>query len=137
MATPGISPRKQKLLEERMHELDIQEKELVEKFIRCAGKGGQKINKTSSCVYLLHTPSGMEIKCQRDRSQALNRYYARQMLCEAIAEKRHGEKTARRQAQEKIKRQKRRRSRRAKEKTLEEKKKQGEKKAQRRPVRPE
>ena len=81
-----VSTTKESELYKRMAELNIDESDLVEKFIRGSGSGGQKINKTSSCVYLLHKPSGTEVKCQTTRSQAMNRFYARRELCEKIAE---------------------------------------------------
>ena len=99
--------------------LNITEADLVEKFIKGTGPGGQKINKTSSCVYLRHTPSGIEVKCQSGRSQSLNRYLARRELCERLAEQTRGLISARRQELERIRRQKRRRSRRQKQKMLE------------------
>ena len=128
----GVSPEKESQLEKRMASLGIRETDLVEKFIKGSGKGGQKINKTSSCVYLLHKPSGIEIKCQRERSQAMNRFFARRELCDRMEEKIRGEKSARRQEAEKIRRQKRRRSRRQKARMLEDKRKQSEKKSNRR-----
>jgi protein subunit release factor B len=131
MPTPNVTPQKQAALQRKMEKLGIREEDLVEKFIKGSGPGGQKINKTSSCVYLLHKPSGIEIKCQRERSQAMNRFFARRELCDRLAEKTLGEKSARRKAAEKIRRQKRRRSRRAKERMLEEKHKQSEKKKRR------
>ena len=134
MADLHISSDKWKALKERMAQLGIHDRDLVEKFVLGSGPGGQKVNKTASCVYLKHVPSGLEVKTQATRSRAVNRYHARRELCERLAEKIHGEKTARRQAEEKIRRQKRRRSRRAKQKMLEEKRKQSEKKTLRRPV---
>ena len=122
-------------LRKRMAELGIQEEDLIEKFIRGSGKGGQKINKTASCVYLKHKPSGEEIKCQRSRSREMNRFFVRRELCERMADKIEGEKSKRQAAIEKIRRQKRRRSRRQKEKMLEKKHQQAEKKARRQPVR--
>lgn len=122
---------KREQLEKRMEALGILEADLEEKFIQGSGSGGQKINKTSSCVYLRHEPSGIEVKCQQGRSQALNRFLARRELCERIEEEREGRKSARRQQQEKIRRQKRRRSRRQKLRMLEEKHKQSEKKQRR------
>ncbi len=119
---------------ERMQSLDILEKDLEENFIRGSGKGGQKINKTSSCVQLLHRPTGIEIRCQRTRSQADNRYWARRELCERIEEKVMGEQSEKQQAIEKIRRQKRRRSRRAKARMLDAKTRQGEKKRLRGPM---
>ena len=129
-----VRAEKEAQLLARMDELDIREEDIEEKFIRGSGKGGQKINKTSSCVYLLHQPSGIEIKCQQDRSQAMNRFIARRELCERVAEQVHGEKTRKQQEAEKIRRQKRRRSRRAKEQVLQEKHKVSKKKADRRGV---
>jgi protein subunit release factor B len=102
----------------RMARLGLREQDLEEQFIRGSGPGGQKINKTSSTVWLRHKPSGIDVKCGRERSQALNRYLARRELCERMEEKVLGARSARRQAIEKIRRQKRRRSRRQKEKML-------------------
>ena len=132
-----ISPEKQEKLKERMERLGIREEDLEEHFIRGSGKGGQKINKTSSCVQLIHQPTGTEIRCQQTRSQADNRYWARRELCERIEEKVLGEKSAKQQAIEKIRRQKRRRSRRARARMLDEKSKQGEKKRLRGRIRPD
>jgi protein subunit release factor B len=125
--------RKEKFdeLHEKMARLGIKEEELVEKFILGSGSGGQKINKTSSCVYLKHIPSGIEVKCQRERSRELNRYYARKELCDKIEEKIEHKKSERQQMIEKIRRQKRRRSRKSKEKMLAAKKQQSEKKSMR------
>lgn len=113
-----VSQEKEAELAARMEALGIREEDLTEKFIRGSGPGGQKINKTSSCVYLRHAPSGLEIKCQATRSQSLNRFMARRELCERLAASQNVEKTKRQQAAEKIRRQKRRRSRRSKEKML-------------------
>ncbi|MBN1269300.1 MAG: peptide chain release factor-like protein [Kiritimatiellae bacterium] len=134
MSAFPVTPEKQNQLLRRMESLGIREGDLVEKFVKGSGRGGQKINKTSSCVYLLHKPSGIEVKCQRERSQAMNRFFARRELCDRLEERVRGEKSARRQAIEKIRRQKRRRSRKQKERMLEGKKKQAEKKERRRPV---
>lgn len=132
-----VTPDKQEKLKVRMAELGIREEDLDEHFIRGSGKGGQKINKTSSCVQLIHRPSGMEIRCQQTRSQADNRYWARRDLCDRIEEIALGEKSAKQQAIEKIRRQKRRRSRRAKARMLDNKSKQGEKKRLRGRIRPD
>ncbi len=133
----AVSPVKQRDIEARMAKLGILEEDLTEKFVRGSGPGGQKINKTSSCVYLFHRPSGIEIKCRQERSQALNRFIARRELCEKLEERILGEKSAVRQKIEKIRRQKRRRSRRQKERMLQDKHQQSDKKTRRRPVRPE
>jgi protein subunit release factor B len=113
-------------LADRMERLGIKESDLVEKFILGSGSGGQKINKTSSCVYLKHLPSGIEVKCQRDRSREMNRFFARRELCDKLEEALFQEKSKRRQAIEKIRRQKRRRSRKAQEKVLASKKQRSE-----------
>jgi len=127
-----ISPDKQAALEARMAELGITEADLVEKFILGSGSGGQKINKTHSCVYLKHEPSGIEIKCQATRSRELNRYHARRELCETLDERRLGRESKRRQAIEKIRRQKRRRSRRSKQRSIADKRIRSRKKQLRR-----
>lgn len=128
----SVSKEKQDELLARMEKLGVQEGDLIEKFILGSGSGGQKINKTNSCVYLKHLPSGLEIKCQRDRSRAMNRFLARRDLCEKIEELQSEEKSERKQTIEKIRRQKRRRSRRSKEKMLAAKHRHSEKKSQRR-----
>jgi protein subunit release factor B len=129
-----ITQEKWERLQERMDKLGISEADLSEQFIRASGKGGQKVNKTSSCVQLVHKPSGIDIRCQKSRLQGSNRYFARQDLCDRLEEKILGIKSKRRQEQEKVRRQKRRRSRRAKNKMLDAKTKHGEKKALRRPI---
>jgi protein subunit release factor B len=134
MAIFPVSEEKAAALTVRMERLGIREADLEEAFIRGSGSGGQKVNKTSSCVQLRHRPSGIEVKCQQERSQAMNRYFARRELCDRLEERVKGEASARRQEQEKVRRQKRRRSRRQKARMLDEKKKQGDKKEQRRRV---
>lgn len=118
----SLSKEKIDELAARMERLGIKEEDLIEKFILGSGKGGQKINKTSSCVYLKHLPSGLEVKCGRDRSRAMNRFLARRDLCDRLEERVLGEKSKKEQEFEKIRRQKRRRSRKQKEKMLAEKK---------------
>lgn len=113
----------------RMAKLKIDEDDLIEKFILGSGKGGQKVNKTYSCVYLKHIPSGTEVKCQKTRSRDLNRLYARRDICESLEEDIFKEKSVRRQKVEKLRRQKRKRSKRAQEKVLANKKIQSKKKA--------
>jgi protein subunit release factor B len=124
----GASEKKQAAIREKMERLGIQEKDLVEKFIRSSGKGGQNVNKVATCVYLKHIPSGIEVKVQRERSQALNRFLARRLLADKLEEKITGRISEQQQRREKIRRQKRKRSKRAKEKILAEKKQQSEKK---------
>ncbi len=133
MADSTLGSEKDARLRQRMEELGIREEALTEKFVQGSGPGGQKVNKTSSCVCLSYPAEGIDIKCQRTRSLALNRYYARWTLCERMAERIDGERSRRQQEAEKIRRQKRRRSRRQQARMLDEKRKHGEKKAQRRP----
>ena len=126
-----VSPAKEKDLLDKMQKYGIKEGEIEEKFIRGSGPGGQKIHKTSSCVYIHHLPSGIEVKCQLTRSQALNRYHARKLLVQEMETRIEGKMSAEEQKREKIRRQKRRRSRRAKQKMLDNKKKQSQQKQQR------
>lgn len=126
-----ISESKKEDLKKKMDHLGIYEKDIEEKFIRSHGKGGQKVNKTSSCVYLKHKPSGIEVKCQRERSRALNRFFARRILVNKIEILVLGELSEERKRIEKIRRQKRKRSKRAKEKMLNDKAKKSQKKKER------
>ncbi|MCI0602512.1 peptide chain release factor-like protein [bacterium] len=119
---------------ERLNELGVRPEDLVEKFIRSGGHGGQNVNKVSTCVYLKHLPTGIEVKSQRERSQALNRFHARRMLADKIENLIKGKKSAEQQRIEKIRRQKRKRSKRAKEKMLADKHHQSEKKKERRSI---
>jgi len=134
MAIYPVSDEKSGALVLRMEQLGIREEDIVESFIRGSGSGGQKVNKTSSCVQLLHKPTGIEVKCQRERSQAMNRFFARRELCDRVESKIKGIQSAKQQEQEKVRRQKRRRSRRQKARMLDDKKKHGEKKSHRRNV---
>lgn len=111
-----------------MEKLGIREEEIEESFIRSGGRGGQHVNKTSTCVYLKHVPTGTEVKCQEGRSQGLNRYRARVLLMRKIEEMVRGEESEEKRRIEKIRRQKRKRSKRAKEKVLAEKRMTSEKK---------
>ncbi len=122
-------------MKEKMASLNIREEDIEESFIRSSGRGGQHVNKTSTCVYLKHGPTGIEVKCQEERSQALNRYRARVILANKIEQIIRGKESAEIQRIEKIRRQKRKRSKRAKEKMLAEKKITGEKKKLRGPIR--
>jgi protein subunit release factor B len=126
-----VSSAKQQALEERFARLGIREEDLEESFVRSGGKGGQNVNKVSTCVVLIHAPTKTQVKCQRERSQALNRFRARQLLADKIERAILGERSAEAQRVAKIRRQKRRRSRRAKEKILAEKHHRAETKARR------
>lgn len=124
----GVSLEKEQALRDRMKKLGIRDEDLVEKFVRSGGHGGQNVNKVATCVYLKHIPSGIEVKCQKERSQALNRFYARRLLADKLENQILGEQSAEQQRIEKIRRQKRKRSKRAKEKMLANKRAQSEKK---------
>ena len=127
----SVRDKKGEALRIKMEELGIYEKDILEKFIRSSGKGGQNVNKVATCVYLKHIPTKTEVKCQKERSQALNRYRARQILVERIETEIKGRESEEQKRIAKIRRQKRKRSKRAKEKMLEDKKKQAEKKKSR------
>jgi len=134
MALPtkfSVSPEKERTLQERMEQLGIDEKDIIERFVRSSGHGGQNVNKVATCVYLKHIPTGVEVKCQQERSQAMNRFLARRILADKIENIALGRESKQQQTREKIRRQKRRRSRRAKEKVLHSKHITGEKKRSR------
>lgn len=135
MARFPISSEKEKQLLERMQALGVREEDIEEQFVRSSGAGGQNVNKVSSCVVLLHRPSGVRVRCQQERSQALNRFLARRILLDKIDAKIRG--TAAEEARQiaKIRRQKHKRSRRAKLRLLADKRRHGDKKSLRAAVR--
>ena len=135
MTSFPVSVRKSRELDKLMRRLGVQERDFEEHFVRSSGPGGQNVNKVSSCVVLRHRPSGLEVRCQQERSQALNRFLARRVLLERLEAKRLGELSAEARRIAKIRRQKRKRSRRAKEKLLRDKRLRTEKKSMRGPVR--
>ena len=133
MTERAIRPETVQRIRQLMERAGIRDPDVEETFVRGSGAGGQKINKTSSCVFLSYPTAGIEVKCQRSRSLALNRHYARWELCERIAEIREGEISRRQMEAEKVRRQKRRRSRRQRAKMLDDKHRHAVKKSRRKP----
>lgn len=129
-----VNPQKENQLEEKMLKYRVFEKDIEEKFVLSGGKGGQNVNKLSTCVYLKHLPTGLEVKCQKERSQSLNRFLARRILVEKIESSILGKASEEQLKIEKLRRQKRKRSKRAKDKMLKSKKLQSDKKLLRKPV---
>lgn len=111
MITFAVSEEKNRWLIRKMEELSITESDIQEQFIRSSGKGGQHVNKTSTCVYLKHLPTGIEIKCMQDRSQSVNRFLARRELVEAV-ERMSGRPTAADAELQRIRKQKSKRKKR-------------------------
>ena len=132
MSLYPVSIEKERRLLERMKQWNVRESDIRETFVRAQGRGGQKVNKTSSCVMLEHIPTGIAVKCQTERSQAMNRFIARRMLLDKIESRELGRQSTERQRIEKIRRQKKRRSRKSREKMLRLKKERGELKELRR-----
>ena len=133
----AVSAAKAGALAERMERLGIREEDIEESFVRSRGKGGQNVNKVATCVVLIHSPTGTLVKCQRERSQALNRFHARCLLADKLERAILGKQSAAAQRIAKLRRQKRRRSRRAKEKILAEKRARGAIKSMRTRVPPD
>lgn len=132
MSLYPVSDAKSQALKRRFEKLGIRESDIRESFVRSGTAGGQNVNKVSTCVQLKHIPTGLEVKCQAERSQALNRFLARRLLADRIEQRMTGEVSRLQRAAEKIRRQKRRRSRRSKAKMLDAKRMHGQKKSLRR-----
>ena len=132
MGTFPVNTEKETQLAQRMAGLGVSEADIEESFVRSGGHGGQNVNKTATCVLLVHRPTGLQVKCQTTRHQGINRFLARRLLMDKIEALRTGYVAAERARVEKIRRQKRRRSRRAKARMLVDKAYQSDKKQARR-----
>jgi protein subunit release factor B len=119
----------------RLAALGARMEDIEESFVRSGGHGGQNVNKTSTCVLLVHRPTGLQVKCQATRHQGRNRELARELLLDKLAALRKSRADAERARVEKLRRQKRPRSRGAKERMLEVKSRHATKKKFRQPVR--
>jgi protein subunit release factor B len=110
----GVTEQKARALEQRMGACGLQESDLAESFVRSSGPGGQHVNKTATCVMLIHKPTGLQVKCQESRSQLLNRYYARKAMCEQLEAKALGKASPEARRRARVRKQKDRRKRRSK-----------------------
>jgi protein subunit release factor B len=113
-----ITGQKWQKLQDRMRQSGVEEKDLVEQFVRSAGHGGQNVNKVATCVMLTHHPTGIQVKCQAGRAQAFNRYQARVILLGKIEQQKKAKHQAAVAAVEKERRRKRKRTKAAKEQML-------------------
>ncbi|MGI9554175.1 MAG: peptide chain release factor family protein [Thermodesulfobacteriota bacterium] len=113
----NVSPVKERALLKKMHELGISEDDIVATFVKSGGKGGQNVNKNSTCVNLKHIPSGITVKFQKERSQLLNRFFARRELVSKIEEIKLGKRSPKQQKADKIRKQKLKRRKRNLEKS--------------------
>ena len=134
MSAFPVSPEKETQLSQRMAALRVAEADLEESFVRSGGHGGQNVNKTSTCVLLVHRPTGVQVKCQETRQQGLNRFIARRLLLDKLEALQQAKLGAERDRREKLRRQKRPRSKGAKRRMLADKSHNAGKKAARRSV---
>lgn len=135
MTDEGFVTRRQRIVKERMLRLGLRDEDIIENFVASSGPGGQNVNKVATCVQLKHIPTGVEVRCQKERSQAANRYAARVILCEKVEGRLAALGAQERQRQEKIRRQNRRRSQASRLRMLDTKRRHAQKKKMRRKVR--
>jgi len=134
VGTFPVSLDKEDQLAARMAKLGVREADIDESFVRSGGHGGQNVNKVSTCVMLLHRPTGLQVKCQDTRQQGMNRFIARKLLLDKIEDRRRSAEAARRAEHELLRRQKRRPSLGARRRNVEAKRQHAVKKAGRRRV---
>ena len=132
MSALPVSSEKEDQLARRLAALGVRESEIEESFVRSGGHGGQNVNKTSTCVALVHRPTGIQVKCQTTRHQGQNRMLARELLVEKLEARKKAAVEAERARVEKVRRQKRGRSRAAKQRILADKSHRATKKDSRR-----
>lgn len=109
----GVTLEKMQALMDRMEACNLREADIQEKFVSSSGPGGQKVNRSATCVCLTHVPSGLHVKMQQSRSQGLNRFYARRRLCELVEGKTLGAAFIEAKKAARVRKQKIRRRRRA------------------------
>lgn len=119
-------------IEARLAAVDARSADVDERFVRGTGAGGQKINKTSSTVWLRHRPTGIEVRCQRERSQVVNRELAWTELCAKLEQRRREALAGQQDARERDRRRRRQKSRAQKARMIEGKKHRASIKARRR-----
>ena len=132
MSTLPVSTEKEAQLTQRMTTLGVRAADVEESFVRSGGHGGQNVNKVSTCVMLVHRPTGVQVKCQETRQQGLNRFIAWHLLLDKIEAQRQAKIKVERDRVEKLRRQKRKRSKGAKERMLADKSRHSAKKSSRR-----
>jgi len=130
-------PTEKTALEKKMAALGVREEDIVESFIRSSGPGGQNVNKTSTCVYLKHLPTGLEVKCQRQRSQMLNRNLARHILLSKIENRMRQDILKKQSLKAKVMARDRKRPKAVKLRILEQKRRHSLKKSSRKRIMPE